>query len=123
MAKPQRKRSGGRSSVACHNEMVNQILVACSATNLGRFWRQETGAAFRKGQAMIYYGILGGGDISGILRGGRRVEIEVKTGKGVLRESQINFRAMIEAFDGLYVLARSVDDAVSAIRMSTYAEL
>lgn len=73
--------------------------------------------AFRPNQQPIHYGILGGGDISGILRGGRRVEIEVKTGTGKQRESQLRFQQMIEEYGGLYILARSVQDAVTEIQV------
>ena len=101
-----------------HDILVDQCVIALCAlrladgSSLGKFWPQPTGAAFRPGQAMIRYGVLGGGDISGIIRGGFRAEIEIKTGKGKQRDSQINFEMMIRAFDGIYIVARSIEDAV-----------
>lgn len=107
--------SRGDSRRAKHDLLVKKILVALHAARLGRFWPQETGAAYRDNK-LIHYGVLGGGDISGIVMGGRRVEIEVKTGKGFQRESQVAFEQMIRAHGGIYILARSVEDALQQLQ-------
>lgn len=46
---------------------------------------------------------------------GRLVAIEVKSAAGRLTAEQQVFRRVIEAFGGLYILARSVADAVNAV--------
>lgn len=68
----------------------------------------------RRGQVMTF-GIDGQADISGILIGGHRAEIEVKTGSGRLKEDQIKFRDMILTWQGFHHQARNVDDTVSSI--------
>ena len=79
-----------------------------------RLWRQNTGAA-RVGRRFVRFGVPGQADLTGILPGGRRVEIEVKSPTGRQTPDQRAFQALIERFDGLYVLARSVDDVRRAI--------
>lgn len=46
---------------------------------------------------------------------GRLVAIEVKSATGRLTREQQVFREVIEAFGGLYILARAVADAVGAV--------
>jgi hypothetical protein len=53
--------------------------------------------------------------LSGILDDGRRIEIEVKTQSGRQSEQQKRFQEMIEKFNGVYILARSVEDAERGI--------
>ena len=79
-----------------------------------RLWRQNTGAA-RVGRRFIRFGVPGQADLTGILPGGRRLEIEVKSDTGRQTDDQRNFQNMIERFGGLYVLARSVDDVRRAL--------
>lgn len=80
-------------------------------TKLCKCWSQPTGAAYRDGQ-LIHYGIKGAADISGITIDGRRLEVEVKTGKAVQQQNQKRFEAMITDMGGIYFVARSVDDAI-----------
>ena len=70
-------------------------------------WRNSTGT-FRQGDRYVQCGIPGQADITGILPGGRRLEVEVKTATGRASKAQLRFREKIEAAGGLYVLARSV---------------
>ena len=82
-----------------------------SESELCRCWKQETGAAYRDGN-LIHYGLKGSADISGIMRDGRRLEVEVKTGKAVQQENQKAFERMILTMKGVYFVARSVEDAI-----------
>lgn len=75
-----------------------------------RVWRNNCGRAGR-----VLFGVPGQADISGLLLGGRRLEIEVKSRRGVQSKEQIAFKGMIESMGGLYVLARSVDDVKNAL--------
>lgn len=98
-----------------HDNLVNKIIKALSETGLGRFWQQPTGAAYR-GDELIRYGLVGCADISGIIIGGKRIEIEVKTGKAVQSPQQKNFEAMIKMYGGFYFVCHSVDEAVNCIK-------
>ena len=61
------------------------------------------------------FGLKGQGDITGILKDGRRLEIEVKDHKGKLSPEQIEFGDMIKRNNGVYILARSLDDVIRAL--------
>ena len=84
-----------------------------------RIWRNNTGLAHH-GNRMVRYGIPGQADITGILPDGRRLEIEVKSASGRQSHDQQNFQKMIERFNGLYILARSVNDVTQALSTEGY---
>jgi hypothetical protein len=65
---------------------------------------------------LIRYGVKGSADISGILLNGKRLEVEVKTGRAVQQENQVAFMRMIQAMGGCYVVARSVADAIDLVK-------
>jgi len=86
-----------------------------------RIWRQNTGKAPSwDGLRVITFGVKGGADISGLLRGGRRLEIEVKKPGGRQSEEQKAFQRMIEGLGGLYILAFSVDDVREALEANGF---
>lgn len=58
-------------------------------------------------------------DIIGVLNTGRAVAIEVKSKAGKLTKEQQAFRETFERMNGLYILARTVEDAVSAVDEAT----
>ena len=89
-------------------QIQNEIMHYLSDKPL-RIWRQNTGVARHNGR-VVRYGIPGQADLSGILAGGVRLEIEVKTVKGRQSDAQKNWQKMIEKYGGVYILARSVDD-------------
>lgn len=78
------------------------------------FWRQNTGAA-RTGDRLIRFGIPGQADITGSVRG-RRIDIEVKTPEGRQTPEQRIYEQRIAAAGAVYVLARSLDDVLTAVR-------
>lgn len=94
--------------------IVAQVLVAVSHLDGAIFWRNNTGALPRPGGGLIRFGLPGSADIIGCYQG-RAVAIECKTVAGRQSESQKRFQAAWERADGLYVLARSVEDAISGI--------
>jgi hypothetical protein len=96
------------------NELQRQILDALATLNGVYVWRQNTGVA-KAGGYRIRFGHVGSGDISGIIRGGRRLEIEVKTEKGEPSEAQLAFGARVNELGGLWFVARSVEDAVNTV--------
>lgn len=73
--------------------------------------------AYLTRQRTVTFGIPGQADTSGILApGGQRLEIEIKTGSDRLRPEQVTFREMVTRTGGIYVEARSVEDAVESVR-------
>lgn len=95
-----------------HQKLVDEILCEIGSLPYVRLWPRVVG--FDEAR-QIKYGRQGECDLDGILMGGRRIGIEVKTGKGTLSNEQILWRNMIVKFGGLYVVARSVDDVKKAI--------
>lgn len=98
-----------------HDKLRDDILVALSQQRLGLFWANETGAAFRDGD-MIHYGLPGSPDIIGCVKGGYFIGLEVKTGSARLRDTQRRFRDALAVWDGVFFTARSVDEALDAVR-------
>lgn len=84
-----------------------------------RIWRANAGAATYRGQR-VQFGVKGQADLTGILPDGRRLEIECKTAVGRQSEDQKNYESLIKKFNGLYILARSVDDVYAALRAAGY---
>jgi hypothetical protein len=103
-------------------KLVNEILIEFGARADCRLLRQNTGAARDRRGGFVRFGIPGQADISGILAGGRRIEIECKSPTGRQSEDQRRWQAMIEKFGGLYVLARSTEDVRAALQSATGAE-
>lgn len=95
--------------------LLADILLRFGSDPRLRLWRANVLVAQDKSGRVVRSGVKGQADISGILMGGRRIEIEVKTATGQQRPEQKKWQAMIERFGGLYVLARSVDDVERAL--------
>ena len=85
-----------------------------------RLWRANVGVA-RIGRRVVRFGLVGQADLTGILPGGRRLEIEVKLPGRYLTDDQKLFQRMIERCGGVYVLARSAQDVWSAIENILYS--
>ncbi len=97
-------------------EVLHDVLLALGSRSDCKVWRNNYGEAKMPSGAWVRFGVPGQADVSGILRGGRRLEVETKRPRNhVHRKSQQRFQAMIEAMGGLYVLAVSADDAVRAV--------
>lgn len=104
-----------------HQKLCDEILYAVGSLPHVRLWPRVVGVgrSVTHYDHVISYGIPGESDLDGIIAPtGRRLHIEVKTGSGKLSEKQKAFKAMIEKFGGIYVEARSVEDALSAIPSS-----
>jgi hypothetical protein len=66
----------------------------------------------------VKFGLEGSGDIIGAAHG-RPLAVETKADAGRQRETQMMFeRAWVKA-GGIYVLARSADEALQAVRTAT----
>jgi len=97
-------------------EIMNQIMLELGRRPDVRLWRQNSGVAKGlKNDTVIRMGVPGCGDLTGIvtISGiGIRLEIEVKTENGRQSEQQIKFGKMVADRGGVYILARSVSDAI-----------
>jgi ABC-type phosphonate transport system ATPase subunit len=63
----------------------------------------------------IKAGFRGCSDILGMLKGGRLLAVECKSGKGKETTDQAAFGARVAADGGLYIVARSVDDVMEGL--------
>ena len=86
-----------------------------------RLWRQQVAVARPLySDRVVRFGVKGMADLSGILNDGRRLEIEVKALHGKQSDEQRAFQRMIEKFGGVYILARSADEALMLLRSMGY---
>jgi hypothetical protein len=100
--------------------IVSGILTALSYRRDVKVWRQNTGAARLPGRggelALVRFGRPGAADISGLVVGsGRRLEIEVKRPGGKQSEAQEQYEREIRNAGGIYLLAHSVEECLSAL--------
>lgn len=64
----------------------------------------------------LKYGIPGETDLQGIIAPmGRFLAIEVKTGTGKLSDEQESYKAMIQKFGGLHIVARNVQQVLDEL--------
>jgi hypothetical protein len=96
--------------------LIAAVLLALGRRpDLCRVWRQNSGMLLDSHGRPVRFGVNGAGDISGILRDGRRLEVECKTEKGRQRPEQQSFEQMIRRFNGVYLLVRSADEALNGV--------
>ncbi|MCQ8279884.1 VRR-NUC domain-containing protein [Acetobacteraceae bacterium KSS8] len=94
------------------------ILVAITALPSAMFWRSNSGVATRSDGKPIRFGVPGQPDILGAYRG-QAYGIEVKSPTGRQRKEQAIWQRNFERAGGRYILARSVDDALAGLRVSS----
>ncbi len=96
---------------------LQQLILAQVSLIEGVFlWRSNAGAARAATGRMVRFGMPGQADLSGVLRGGFRLEIEVKSATRKLTPEQKAFGNRVLELGGLYWVARSLDDALRPIR-------
>lgn len=103
------------------HEIQQAILLALGGRRDLRIWRNNSGVAFGKGRA-VRFGVVGQADLSGILKGGRRLEIEVKRRGERPTEEQVSFGAMIQRYGGVWAVVRSVEEAIAVVEASLAGE-
>lgn len=86
-------------------------------------WRNNIGVAEMRGYKVRFgVGGPGGADLIGCYRG-RFVAVEIKTPTGRQSDEQRMFQRLVEGKGGIYVVLRSVDEAVAwAAALSTTTE-
>ena len=106
---------------APETRIQNQILRwLADRPYLGRFCRMNSGALRDRKGRLVRYGLPGLSDIVGILRdGGRVLCVEVKTKTGRQSETQAQFQKMIDSCNGIYILARDVNDLAATLEPYT----
>lgn len=109
----------------------NKILLALGRV-AGVFWNHPTGTAraYDAPERVIKYGLPGSPDIIGVTpitvtaemvgrKIGVAIGVEVKTATGRQREQQKKFQSAFTDAGGVYILARSVDDAITQLETVT----
>lgn len=103
-------------------DILREILVALSALQrhdgspVCRVWRQHVGAFLGPSGNVVKVGIEGQADIGGVLCNGRALQVEVKSATGRTSDAQERWGAMVRRLGGLWLVARSADEAVAAVR-------
>ncbi len=106
--------------------ITKQCLLDLSKEDGVTVWRNNTGALKNQSGQLVRFGLPGSGDILGLKRivitpemvgktFGRFIAVENKTKTGEQREQQERFQEMVENHGGLYVMARSPEEAVAGI--------
>lgn len=67
-------------------------------------------------RSIFSYGLNGSSDILGILNTGQLLCIEIKSGNARQSATQKNFEAMITRFGGVYIVARSPENALDSVK-------
>lgn len=103
------------NNTKAHQKLLDDLLFAFGSLPNVRIWPRGVGVARAlDSNRVVKYGIKGETDLDGLVHpSGRRLSIEVKTGSGRLTKEQLNFKAMIVMFGGIYIEARSVDQALA----------
>lgn len=87
---------------------------------VAKVWRMNTGAGnlqFKGGTSQfIRFGFPGSPDIHGYMRDGRALYCEVKRPSGELKPEQAQFIEQAQAAGCVAFVARSADDAISALK-------
>jgi len=81
-------------------------------------WRQNNGATYDpklRGYRFNASSVKGVPDIIGILPTGQFLGIECKSSVGKMSPEQLIFKKRIEANNGVYILARSVEDVENSL--------
>ena len=73
-------------------------------------WRNNVGRKHN-----LYFGLKGSGDILGITPNGIFFSIEVKDYKGQQSKEQERFQKDVEDNNGIYILARDIEDVVDIL--------
>ena len=92
------------------SQLQREILEAVGSRT--PLWRQNAGRVQLINGRWMDLAPAGAADLTGILADGRRLEIEVKSATGQQREAQRAWQRMILSKGGVYILARSVDEAL-----------
>jgi hypothetical protein len=95
--------------------VLSAVLVAVSALQEACIWRNNTGKLPDRFGRWVSFGLIGSADIIGAV-GGRPVAIETKRPRGGrFSDEQIRFASAWRRAGGLYLPARSVQEALDGL--------
>lgn len=90
-------------------------LVRLNAIPGALFVRRNVGRARSSTGALVRFGLPGMADIHGIANG-LAIEVETKSSTGRQTRAQRAWQIAVERAGGVYILARSADEAVTAVQ-------
>lgn len=100
---------------AAHSKLVNETLMALSRAGI-LAWKNHTGAGRSFAGTVMRFGLKGSADILAVIPpAGRFAAIECKTGDGKQSAQQAKFEKAVLLRGGLYLVARSVADALDLV--------
>lgn len=104
-------------SSEAHTKLVDDVHLAIGSLAFARIWKNATGAArsFDNPDRVVSFGLKGSSDLVGVLKGGKILCIECKTGNATQSKDQKNFEAMIKLFGGYYFVVKTVEDAIELV--------
>jgi len=88
-----------------HTDACNLVIFEIQAHG-GRAWRREVGLFYDLRGNPRKLGSTGQADVYGIVRDGRHIEVEVKTGRGQRTSEQKQWEATVRELGAIYCLAR-----------------
>ncbi len=94
--------------------LMDAILVAVSKLPETMIWRNNSGLLYTKRGTPVRASIPGAPDLICIYKG-RFIGIEVKDGRGKQEKTQKSFERACKKAGGIYILARSIDEAVDCV--------
>jgi hypothetical protein len=101
---------------ATETPVLAAVMVAVSALPEAFIWRNNTGRVRMIDGRWISFGLVGSADIIGAVAG-RPVAIETKRPKGgVFSDQQLRFAAAWRRAGGLYLPARSAQEALDGLK-------
>ena len=96
-------------------ELTNKLMIEITRQFPARVRRRNVGA-MPVDDRFIRIGHPGEADITGIIKPGIVLEVEVKNGRDRLTKPQESFLSMIREYGGIAIVARDVDGAIAEIR-------
>ncbi len=106
--------------LASEHEIQNSIIEYLTRCSAIAWVRRLNSGKFRvvdkSGTRWIQAGWVGAPDVIAMTTSGRFVAVEVKAYSGVATVEQIEFLQCVRAGGGIGIIARSVDDVISALR-------
>jgi hypothetical protein len=100
---------GSQHDPHAHTQLVQKILESFINRRDVLAWQNSTGFAFTPTGHPVKYGLVGSPDIF-LIKEGKLICIEVKTGNGRLSDMQKHFRYKVTELGVEYIVARSVED-------------
>lgn len=106
---------GGRMRTkVSEKEIQEEIKRMINESGQGFVYRQNTGCT-KIGNRWVSFGKKGAADLTGLLQGGRRLEVEVKRPKEKQSPEQMEFQSQIETFGGLYLVVHSPEELIDSL--------